>query len=320
MNAVWIRVPDLKSIPKFSPFPPIASAPIKRIVPDSEKNHFEAPMKSNVQPFPRRAAPSAAGWETSRERPIAPSAACVASTAVNSVSERADAEREGEALDFRGGQREQDERGHERHHVRVDDRREPAPVAGGDARDDRAPAADLLLDALEDHDVRVGRDPDREDQAGDPRQRQRDRDQLDQREVVDPVDDQPADRDRAEHAVEDQQEQAHHGEAEQTRDQALAERLFAERRRHLRLGDQVQLDRQRAGLQLVREVFRGGQREAAGDLRALRGVDPFRVLRVVDRRRRDHLAVEHDREVLQRRFLAHARQLRFLAALRRFPW
>jgi hypothetical protein len=64
--------------------PPIARAPTKRIVPDIEKNHFDAPMKSNVQPLPRRAAPSAAGWVTKRERLIAPSAACVASTAVNS--------------------------------------------------------------------------------------------------------------------------------------------------------------------------------------------------------------------------------------------
>ena len=80
-----MRVPDLKSMPKFRPLPPIASAPISRIVPDSAKNHFERPMKSNVQPWPRRGpAPSAAGWVTKRERPIAPSAACVASTAVNS--------------------------------------------------------------------------------------------------------------------------------------------------------------------------------------------------------------------------------------------
>ena len=59
MNAVWMRVPDLKSMPKFSPLPPIASAPTSRIVPDIEKNHFEEPMKSNVQPRPgaRRRAP-----------------------------------------------------------------------------------------------------------------------------------------------------------------------------------------------------------------------------------------------------------------------
>ena len=51
-------------------------------------------------------------------------------------------------------------------------------------------------------------------------------------------------------------------------------------------------------MQLIREVFRGGQREAAGDLRALGGVDPFRVLRVIDRRRRDHLAVERGDQVV----------------------
>ena len=71
-------------MPKFSPLPPIASAPISRIVPESEKNQREAPMKSKRPFVPLRAAPSAAGCVTARERPIAPSAACVASTAVNS--------------------------------------------------------------------------------------------------------------------------------------------------------------------------------------------------------------------------------------------
>ena len=41
-------------------------------------------MKSNVQPLRLRPAPRAEGCETSRERLIAPSAACVARTAVNS--------------------------------------------------------------------------------------------------------------------------------------------------------------------------------------------------------------------------------------------
>ncbi len=80
-------------------------------------------------------------------------------------------------------------------------------------------------------------------------------------------------------------------------------------------GDQLELDRQRARLQLLRQFLRRADREAAGDLRAGVGVDPFRVLRVVDRRRRDQLVVEHDREVLLGRFLADARQLRFLAAV-----
>ena len=250
-----MRVPDLKSMPKFSPLPPIASAPISRIVPDSEKNHFEAPMKSNVQPRPRRSAPSAAGCETSARAAHRAERRLRGEHGGEQRHERADAEREREALDFGGREREQDERGHERDDVGVDDRREAALVAGGDAGDDRAPAADLLLDALEDHDVRVGRDADREDQAGDPRQRQRDRDQLDQREEVDPVDDQPADRDHAEHAVEEQQEQAH-DQRSPTRPatRPWLSAGFAERRRDLRVGDQFQLDRQRAGLQLVGEV------------------------------------------------------------------
>ena len=52
--------PDLKSMPKFRPRAPIASAPISRIVPDSVKNQREWPMKSNVQRLRPPRAPSAA--------------------------------------------------------------------------------------------------------------------------------------------------------------------------------------------------------------------------------------------------------------------
>ncbi len=55
-----------------------------RITPDIEKNHFDAPMKSKCQRRSRLPAPSAAGLEMSFDRPIVPSAACVARTAVNS--------------------------------------------------------------------------------------------------------------------------------------------------------------------------------------------------------------------------------------------
>src|ERR1019366_8469828 len=120
-----MRVPDLKSMPKFRPLPPIASAPIARIVPDSEKNHLEAPMKSNVQPRPWRSGPRAAGWETSFERPLR------GQHGGEQRDERADAQREGEPLDFGGGEREQDEGGHERDHVGVHDRGEAALVARG---------------------------------------------------------------------------------------------------------------------------------------------------------------------------------------------
>ena len=249
-----MRVPDSKSMPKFRPLPPIASAPISRITPDIEKNHFDAPMKSKrpaALAARRRRARRAA--RCSRERPIVPRTAWVAQHRGEQRDERADAEREGEALDPGRREDEQDERDHERHDVRVDDRREAlacSPCAMPAATD--LPAADLLLDAFEDDDVRVGRDADREDQARDARQRQRDRDELDQREQVDRVDDQRADRDHAEHAVEDEQEQRDDREADDARDQALVQRLLAERRRDLRLRDQLELDRQRAGLEQVR--------------------------------------------------------------------
>jgi hypothetical protein len=44
LSSVFTRVPDSKSMPKFRPLPPMASAPMSRITPDIEKNHFEAPM------------------------------------------------------------------------------------------------------------------------------------------------------------------------------------------------------------------------------------------------------------------------------------
>src|SRR4051794_1639153 len=54
-----MRVPDSKSMPNFSPLPAIASAPISRIRPDIEKNHFDAPMKSRCQRSRVEDAPSA---------------------------------------------------------------------------------------------------------------------------------------------------------------------------------------------------------------------------------------------------------------------
>ena len=147
--------------------------------------------------------------------------------------ERADAQHEREPSHAGRRDHEQDERDHERHDVGVDDRRDALAVALGDARGDRPARAYLLLDALEDDDVRVGGDGQRQHEARDARERQRHRDQLDQREEVDAVDDQRADGDQAEHAVEDQQEQGDDDEADDARDEALVERLLAQRRGHL---------------------------------------------------------------------------------------
>ena len=179
-------------MPKFRPLPPIASAPITQ----DHAREREEPLRRahEVEALQRflafGSAPSAAGCAIRRERPIMPSAACVASTAVNSETSVPMPSDEREALHPGRGEDEQDERRHERHDVGVDDRRDAAFVALGDAGGHRSAVAYLLLDAFEDDDVRVRRDADREDQARDARQRQRDRDQLDQREEVDAVDDQ----------------------------------------------------------------------------------------------------------------------------------
>ena len=146
-----------------------------------------------------------------------------------------DAQREREPLDLGGGEYEQDERGHDRDYVGVDDRRQPLAIAGGDPGADGASGADLLLDPFEDDDVRVGGDTDGEDQAGDSRQGQGDRDQLDQRVEVERVGSQRGGGDQAQDPVVEDQEQRHHQQADGSRDQALVERLLAQRRRHLRL-------------------------------------------------------------------------------------
>src|SRR5438309_6600352 len=82
VSAVVIRVPDLKSIPKFSPLAPIASAPTSRITPDIEKNQRDAPMKSKRIGRRRLAARSAAGLRRTGDRPRPARIACVAMTAV----------------------------------------------------------------------------------------------------------------------------------------------------------------------------------------------------------------------------------------------
>ena len=70
-------------MPKFSPLTAIASAQISRIVPETAKNAFERPMKSNLIGFGSRA-PSAARERNSAVPRSAYSIAWVASTAVNS--------------------------------------------------------------------------------------------------------------------------------------------------------------------------------------------------------------------------------------------
>ena len=213
--------------------------------------------------------------------------------------DRADAEREREPLHARGRQYEEDERRQQGDDVRVDDRRDALAVALGDRGQQRASRPCLLLYSLEDDDVGVGGDSDRQHQAGDAGKGERDRDQLHQREEDHPVDGQTRRCDHAEQAVIGDQEQHHHRQSDDPGPQSLVECLLAERGGDGALADQREVDRQRADLQEVRKVLRRADREVAGDLGAGLAVDPLRVLVEVDDRLGDDLVVQDDREVLR---------------------
>ena len=196
-SGVVIRVPDSKSMPKLIPRPAIAIAPAARITPDIEKNQCDLPMKSKRQRLPaaRLDAERAADAAARGVRAIEPRIAEVASTAVNSDTQRADAEREGEALDAGGGEHEQDERHADRHDVGVDDRPQRLRVAGGDGRAGSiCPPRTSSLIRSNMTMFASAATAKREHHAGDARQRERDRDQLDEREQEHAVDDQRAPR------------------------------------------------------------------------------------------------------------------------------
>ena len=130
------------------------------------------------------------------------------------------------------------------------------------------PGSHLFLDALEDDDVRVCRDSDRENQAGEPRERERhpeDQDRAVEEHAVDP---EPDDRDDAEEAVEEEQEERDRKEAADAGDERLVERVLAERRRDVLPLHLHELDRQRAGLEDEREVLCLLHGVQPGDLRA----------------------------------------------------
>ena len=297
-TVIW--VPDTKSMPKLMPRAPIAIAPTSRIVPDSEKNHRELPMKSKVHERRRSLTPSALGpADQSRAAHRAEDRA----RRRDRREERhhhADAERQRESLDIGLREDEEDERRHERDDVGVEDRGEPAPVAVDDRVHRRAPGARLLLDAFEDHDVRIRRDADREDQAGDPRQRQRDRDQLDQGEEVERVHGEGDDRDQRRGCGRRRAGTARRpSRPTMPATQPLVERLMTERRRDLLRVDRHQHERQRAARQRVGQRGRLGEGPDVGDLRPVARRDPVGELGEVDRRHGHDLSVERHPEVLE---------------------
>ncbi len=83
-SAVWIFVPDSKSIPKLSWLVANESAPMTRMTPEIEKNQRLAPAKSKCQRTRCSPAPRKAGERRILLRPSRPSTARVKTTAVSS--------------------------------------------------------------------------------------------------------------------------------------------------------------------------------------------------------------------------------------------
>ena len=253
-----IRVPDSKSMPKFRPLPPIASAPMSRITPDSGEEPLRGAHEVEVchqwcGACPRRARP---GARSGGVRLIVPRTAWVSRTAVRSETSVPMPSTNAKPFTPAVARTKRMNADHERDDVRVDDRREALLVARGDARGHRSAGADLLLDAFEDDDVRVGRDADREDQARDARQRQRDRDELDQRVEVD----------RRRRAARRPRSRRGSGRRASRKSATIAKPAMPAMRPWSSAclpsvaetcdeRDQLELDRQRAGLQQVREAL-----------------------------------------------------------------
>ena len=174
---------------------------------------------------------------------------------------------------------------------------EPA-VDGGTQR---LALVDLLLHALEEDDVGVGRDADRDDQTGDARQGEVPTDRV--AEQDDQTVDEPRERQQADPGLEAERPVVHGDEehdeekAERSGQEARPERLPAEGR-----GDGLdlrglELDRQGAGVQHEGEILRLLLGEVAADVGGPR-VDPLVADDVGrDLRRRLHLGVEDDADL-----------------------
>ena len=181
--------------------------------------------------------------------------------------QRSDDEHESEALHAAGGDREENERCDDRDDVRVDDRVEALAVTVRDGGAHRFAGSHLFLDALEDDDVRVCRNSDREDQAGEARERERHAEDQERAVEEHAVDPKPDDRDDAEEAVEEEQEERDRKKAADAGDERLVERVLAEGRRDVLPLHLNELDGERAGLEDEREVLCLLHGVQPGDLR-----------------------------------------------------
>src|SRR6266852_9801356 len=127
----------------------------------------------------------------------------------------ADAERDREAFHGPGSEEPEDDAGEDRRDVRVPDRGPGSAHGGVDRSRDCSPRSHLFFEALEDQDVGVDRHADRQDEACDARERQRDGHELESGKYRARIEEQSKARQEARHAVVDDHEQDHDREPEE---------------------------------------------------------------------------------------------------------
>src|SRR5882672_2339550 len=145
----------------------------------------------------------------------------------------ADAEGDGESLHLARTYEAKDHAGDEGRGVRVADRGPGTPDRRIDRRGDRAAGPHLFLESLEDQHVGVDRHADREDEAGDAGEGQRDRHRLEDREDCAGIEEESDAGQEARDAVVDDHEEDDDRQSEQSRGEAELHRLRAEGRAHL---------------------------------------------------------------------------------------
>ena len=176
--------------------------------------------------------------------------------------------------------------------MRVDDRAQRPREAGLDGRARRLAELELLPDALEDQDVRVDGHAHGERDAGQAGQRQGGAERRHAREEDQEVQAERDVGDEPRHPVVEEHEHEDHRGRRGDREEALADRVSAERRAHRSFLEDHHRRRQRARAQDDGEVARFLDGELAGDDGAAAGNT------LVDPGGRIHVAIEDDGQML----------------------
>src|SRR5215216_991624 len=252
--------PPSKSMPKFRLPRAIAVTPARRSTPDMANHSFQPPTKSTFENTAlahlRRLlcdAPLRDAHQLCREVEAAPRDHAEERPGDHDGREHAQnhayAEQDREPPHRAAGEREEDKGGYHGGDVAVQDSPEALLVSGPDGGTRRLAAPDLLLDPLEDHDVRVRGDAYREHDPRDAGERHGDRHRDDDPPQEERVDQERQVRDHPERPVDGHEEQEYEPEAHERREEPALERVCPERGTYGGDGEHLHVHRQGAGLQ-----------------------------------------------------------------------